>query len=165
MAEVKLAAGEAAESSFLAGASDGKHAKNVKAKKKTDRNKKEEHDFEDDSTKLTAGDAAETSSLVAANGKDAKDIKVKKTARKKKEEHDFEEDSTVVGAVADEASIENDDASLRKSTEKVLPKLRSERAGRISTARRSGPRRRRRSHLRARLASLAGVSRKWVPKN
>ena len=125
MAEAKLAAGEAAESSFLAGASDGKHAKNVKAKKKTDRNKKEEHDFEDDSTKLTAGDAAETSSLVAANGKDAKDIKVKKTARKKKEEHDFEEDSTVVGAVADEASIEDDDDSLRKSTEKVLPKLRT----------------------------------------
>ena len=42
-----------------------------------------------------------------------------------KEEHDFEEDSTVVGAVADEASIEDDDDSLRKSTEKVLPKLRT----------------------------------------
>ena len=42
-----------------------------------------------------------------------------------KEEHDFEEDSTVVGAVADEASIEDDDDSLRMSTEKVLPKLRT----------------------------------------
>ena len=73
-----MAAGEAAESSFLAGASAGKNAKDVKAKKKTARNKKEEHDFEDDSTKLAAGDTAETSSLVAADGNDAKDIKVKK---------------------------------------------------------------------------------------
>jgi hypothetical protein len=82
--------------------------------------------LKDDSTKLAAGDAAETSSLVAADGKDAKEIKAKKkTDRKKKEEHDFEEDSTVVGAAADEASIENDDASLRKSTEKVLSELRT----------------------------------------
>ena len=48
-------------------------------------------------------------SLVASDGKDAKDNKAKKTARKKKKEHDFEEDSTLVGAVADEASIEEDD--------------------------------------------------------
>ena len=47
--------------------------------------------------------------MVAADGKDAKDNKTKKTACKKKEEHDFEEDSTLVGAVADEASIEEDD--------------------------------------------------------
>ena len=125
MAEAKVAAGEAAESSSSAGASDGKNAKDIKAKKKTARNKKEEHDIEDDSTKLAAGVAAESSFSVAVDGKVAKDIKAKKTARKKKEEHDFEEDSTVVGAVADEASIENDDASLRKSTEKVLPKLRT----------------------------------------
>ena len=83
MAEAKLAAGKAAESSFLAGASNGKNMKDVKkAKQKTACNKKEEHDFEDDSTKLAAGDTAETSSLVAADGKDAKDIKLKKTALK-----------------------------------------------------------------------------------
>lgn len=158
MAEAKLAAGEAAESSFLAGASNGKNVKDVKkAKQKTACNKKEEHDFEDDSTKLAAGDAAETSSLVAADGKDVKDIKVKKTARKKKEEHDFEEDSTVVGAVADEASIENDDASLRKSTEKVLPKLRT-RTGRPDLDSSTFGSSAKASHLRARLASLAGVS-------
>ena len=48
-----MAAGKAAESSFLAGASNGKNMKDVKkAKQKTACNKKEEHDFEDDSTKL-----------------------------------------------------------------------------------------------------------------
>ena len=117
MAEAKVAAGEAAESSSSAGASDGKNAKDIKAKKKTARNKKEEHDFEDDSTKLAAGVAAESSFSVAVDGKVAKDIKAKKTARKKKEEHDFEEDSTVVGAVDDEASIDDDDASEYQPTQ------------------------------------------------
>jgi hypothetical protein len=117
MAEAKVAAGEAAESSSSAGASDGKNAKDIKAKKKTARNKKEEHDFEDDSTKLAAGVAAESSFSVAVDGKVAKDIKAKKTARKKKEEHDFEEDSTVVGAVDDEASIDDDDVSEYQPTQ------------------------------------------------
>jgi hypothetical protein len=117
MAEAKVAAGEAAESSSSAGASDGKNAKDIKAKKKTARNKKEEHDFEDDSTKLAAGVAAESSFSVTFDGKDANDIKAKKTARKKKEEHDFEEDSTVVGAVDDEASIDDDDASEYQPTQ------------------------------------------------
>ena len=58
---------------------------------------------------MAAGVAAESSFSVAVDGKVAKDIKAKKTARKKKKEHDFEEDSTLVGAVADEASIEEDD--------------------------------------------------------
>ena len=157
MAEAKLAAGEAAESSFLAGASDGKHAKIVKAKKKTARNKKEEHDFEDDSTKLAAGDAAETSSLVAADGRMRKISRLRRLLAKMKEEHDFEEDSTVVGAVADEASIEDDDDSLRKSTEKVLPKLRT-RTGRPDLDSSTFGSSAKASHLRARLASLAGVS-------
>jgi hypothetical protein len=75
-----------------------------------------------------------------------------------KEEHDFEEDSTVVGAVADEASIEDDDDSLRKSTEKVLPKLRT-RKGRPDLDSSTFGSSAKASHLRARLASLAGVSR------
>jgi hypothetical protein len=74
-----------------------------------------------------------------------------------KEEHDFEEDSTVVGAVADEASIEDDDDSLRKSTEKVLPKLRT-RTGRPDLDSSTFGSSAKASHLRARLASLAGVS-------
>ena len=93
MAEAKVAACEAAESSSSAGASDGKNAKDIKAKKKT--------------------------------------------ARKKKEKHDFEEDSTVVGAVDDEASIDDDDASEYQPTqgegEKFVVAERSPRPSRSSS--------------------------------
>ena len=64
----------------------------------------------------------------------------------------------MVGAVADEASIEDDDDSLRKSTEKVLPKLRT-RKGRPDLDSSTFGSSAKASQLRARLASLAGVSR------
>ena len=79
--------------------------------------------------------------MVAADGKDAKDNKTKKTACKKKEEHDFEEDSTLVGAVADEASIEEDECMGRPDLD--------------SAAFRSSAKA---SYLQTRLTSLAGVS-------
>ena len=84
--------------------------------------------------------------------------RLRRLLAKIKDEHDFEEDSTVVGAVADEASIEDDDDSLRKSTEKVLPKLRT-RKGRPDLDSSTFGSSAKASQLRARLASLAGVSR------